>query len=243
MCQVGSDPSTSPSPYRVLTQLLLSCVQTIEDILSTLTPPPYSVDVSIVLQSVRVRHSPRLVRETVELAIESAGFDIESPIPHNSIAATKRESISQSISSCFTAKQSKHIAQCSLCQSGEDHAHVITQLPISENIPEVSGSPAEEQGPVVLSLSIGGMTCAACSNTLTRLISEVDGVSDVVVDLMGHSARVVVDSQNLTPVVIETIEDAGFDAEVVKTEPMVKAPTRETTSRTISLKVDGMYCQ
>ena len=87
------------------------------------------------------------------------------------------------------------------------------------------------------------MTCAACSNTLTRLLSEVDGVSNVVVDLMGHSARVVADSQKLTPVVIETIEDAGFDAEVVKTESMVKTPTQETTSRTISLKVDGMYCQ
>ena len=87
------------------------------------------------------------------------------------------------------------------------------------------------------------MTCAACSNTLTRLLSEVDGVADVVVDLMGHSARVVVDSQKLTPTVIETIEDAGFDGEVVKTEPVVKTPTQETTSRTISLKVDGMYCQ
>lgn len=227
------------TPYDTLTQLLLSCVQTIEDVLSTLTPPPHSVDVSIVLQSVRVRHSPRLVRETIEPAIESAGFDIESPTPHDPIVATKRESIS----SFFTTKQNKHIAQCLLCQSGGAPAHAATQLPVSENIPEVSGPPAEEQGPVALSLSVGGMTCAACSNTLTRLLSEVDGVSDVVVDLMGHSARVVVDSQKLTPVVIETVEDAGFDAEVVKTEPIVKTPTQETTSRTISLKVDGMYCQ
>ena len=222
---------------------LLSCVQTIEDALATLTPPPYSVDVSIVLQSVRVRHDPKLDQETIELAIESAGFDIASLAPQDSPTATKRESISQSISSFFTAKQSKHIAQCSLCQSGEAHAHVTTHLPISEKISEVPGSPAEEQGPTTLSLSVGGMTCAACSNTLTRLLSEVDGVSDVVVDLMGHSARVVVDSQKLTPAVIETIEDAGFDAEVVKAEPLVKAPTQETAIRTISLKVDGMHSQ
>lgn len=241
--QVGSDSSTPPSPYGTLTQLL-SCVQTIEDVLSTLTPPPYSIDVSIALQSVRVRHNPSLVRETIELAIESAGFDIESPIPRDSITVTKRESFSQTISGFFAAKQSKHIAQCLLCQSDEAHAHVISQLPVSEKILEDSGSPAEEQGPTALSLSIGGMTCTACSNTLTRLLSEVDGVSNVVVDLMGHSARVVVDSQKLTPAVIETIEDAGFDGEVVKTEPMIKTPTQqETTSRTISLKVDGMYCQ
>jgi Cu+-exporting ATPase len=180
-----------------------------------------------------------LARETIELAVESAGFDIEPPAPHDSTVATKRESIS----SFFTAKRSKHIAQCLHCQSGETHPQVVTQPPVAEKIEEISGGPTEEQGPVALSLSIGGMTCAACSNTLTRLLSEVDGVSDVVVDLMGHSARVVVDSQRLASAVIETIGDAGFDGEVVKTEPIDKMQTQETTSRTISLKVDGMHCQ
>lgn len=87
------------------------------------------------------------------------------------------------------------------------------------------------------------MTCAACSNTLTRLLSEVDGVTDVAVDLMGHSARVVVESRGLTLVVVETIEGAGFDAEVVKVESLVQAPARQTAARTVSLKVDGMYCE
>ena len=196
---------------------------------------------SIVLQSVRVRHDPRLSQETIELAIESAGFDTESPTPEGSPLATKRENFSQSISSFLSTKQSKHVAQCSLCQSGEAQVHATTQLPAPDKILEVPEPPAE--GPVALSLSVGGMTCAACSNTLTRLLSEVDGVFDVVVDLMGHSARVVVDSQRLSPVVIETIEDAGFDAEVVKAEPLVKAPAQETTTRTISLKVDGMHCR
>jgi len=227
----------------VLTRPLLSCVQTIENVLSTLTPPPRSVDVSIVLQSVRVRHDPKLSRETIERAIETAGFDVESPVSQDSLAAPQGENFSQSISSLFPTKRGNHIAQCSLCQSGEAPVPVITHLPAAEKITEISESPAEGQGPVTLSLSVGGMTCAACSNTLTRLLSEVDGASDVVVDLMGHSARVVVESQKLTPTVIETIEDAGFDAEVVKTEPLVKVPTQETITRTISLKVDGMYCQ
>jgi len=182
-----------------------------------------------------------LSQETIELAIEIAGFDIDSPGREGSQPAIKRENFSQSISSFLSTKHNKHIAQCSLCQSGEAQAHGITHLPAPDEILEVPESPTE--GPVALSLSIGGMTCAACSNTLTRLLSEVDGVSDVVVDLMGHSARVVVDSQKLTPAVIETVEDAGFDAEVAKAEPLVKAPVQETTTRTISLKVDGMHCQ
>ena len=211
--------------------------------LSTLTPQPYSVDVSIVLQSVRVRHDPELSQRAIGISIETAGFDIESPAPQDSRAATKRESFSQSILNSLSAKRSKHIAQCSLCQSDEAYPHAVPCPPSTEKLLEVSESPAEEQGPVALSLSIGGMTCAACSNTLTRLLSEVDGVSDVVVDLMGHSARVVVESQKSTPIVVETIEDAGFDAEVVKAEPLTKAPTQEITTRTIHLKVDGMHCQ
>jgi hypothetical protein len=42
---------------------------------------------------------------------------------------------------------------------------------------------------------------------------------------------------------METIEDAGFDAEMVKVEPLVKEPIQETTTRTISLRVDGMHCE
>ena len=85
--------------------------------------------------------------------------------------------------------------------------------------------------------------CVACPNTITRLLSEVNGVSDAVADLMSHSARVVVESQKLTPVVVETIEDAGFDVEVVKVEPTNKTATRETATRIISLKIGGMYCE
>lgn len=219
-----------------------SCVSTIEVALSTLTPPPYSVDVSIVLQSIRVRHSPRLDQKTIELAINNAGFDIESPTLH-SLAANKPETSPKNIPSFFSAKQRKHIAQCSLCQSDGTRTYVIPELPILGRDPEIPRIPTGEQGPATLSLSVGGMTCAACSNTLTRLLSEVDGVADVVVDLMGHSARVVVESQKLTPVVVETIEDAGFEAEVVKVDPLARAQTQETATRTISLKIDGMYCE
>lgn len=208
--------------------------------LSTLTPPPYSVDVSIVLQSVRVRHDPGLSQKAIGLAIETAGFDIESPTPQDSPPANKQESLSQSILNSLSAKQSKHIAQCSLCQSDENAG---PHLSVEEKLPEVAESPAEEQGPVAVSLSIGGMTCTACSNTLTRLLSGVDGVSDAVVDLMGHSARVVVESQKLTPIVVETVEDAGFDAEVIKVEPLVKVQSQKITTRTIHLKIDGMHCQ
>lgn len=220
-----------------------SCVRTIEDVLSALTPPPNIIDVSIVLQSVRVCHSPKLNLKTIQVAIENAGFDIEPSAPQDALVATKRELFSQNIPSFFSAKQRKHVDQCLYCKSGEAHAYVISELPASESVPEVARYLAEEQGPAALSLSVGGMTCAACSSTLTRLLSEVDGVTDAVVDLMGHSARVVVRSQKLTPVVVETIEDAGFDAEVVKVEPLVRAKIQETATRTISLKVDGMYCE
>lgn len=218
----------------------LSCVCTIEDVLSALTPPPDSFDISIVPQSVTVRHNPELDQKAIELAMENAGFDVESPTPHDASVVTRRETLSENF---LSKKRSKHIAQCSFCQADETPTYVITELPTSESVLEVSNTPSEEHGPATLTLSVGGMTCAACSNTLTRLLSEVDGVIEAVVDLMGHSARVIIESHELTSVVVETIEDAGFDAELVKVEPLVQTPIRETTTRTISLKVGGMYCE
>lgn len=210
----------------------------------SLDPPPYSVDVSIVIQSVKVRHTFKLDKRAIELAIEDAGFDIEPATSlHDSFVEAGEKILYNGVSTLFTPKQEKHLAQCSVCQSAEAQTCDTTEPTLSKGTPSDSRASVQEEDPAVLSLSVGGMTCTACSNTLTRLLSEVDGVTDTGVDFMGHSARVVVESQKLTAVVIETIEGAGFDAEVVKVEPLVKAQAQETPTRTISLKVDGMYCE
>ncbi|KAI0268210.1 Cu-transporting P-type ATPase [Gloeopeniophorella convolvens] len=97
-------------------------------------------------------------------------------------------------------------------------------------------------GPLNISLSIGGMTCASCSSTITRLLSELQGVTDVSVNLIGNSAALVVQSKDLLPEVQETIESAGYEVSVVDIKP-VKADTSSSgdqQQRTIIKSLDRL---
>ena len=101
-------------------------------------------------------------------------------------------------------------------------------------------------GPLRLTLSVGGMTCAACSSTVTRLLSEEDGITGVSVNLMGNSATLVVKSKELITVVKEVIESAGYEASVVGVEPLQVTPdTMEVVhgQRTVALRIEGMFCE
>ncbi|KAF8272042.1 hypothetical protein EI94DRAFT_1718882 [Lactarius quietus] len=100
-------------------------------------------------------------------------------------------------------------------------------------------------GPLRVSLSIGGMTCASCSSTVTRLLSELGGVTDVSVNLMGNSATLVVESKKLIPEVQDVIESAGYEVSVVDVDPVQAIPDTSGAPwgrRTVALRVEGMFC-
>ena len=105
---------------------------------------------------------------------------------------------------------------------------------------------SQMDGPLRVSLSIGGMTCASCSSTITRLLSELGGVTDVSVNLMGNSATLVVESKKLIPEVQDVVDSAGFEVSVVNFEPVRAIPDASSTSwgrRTVALRIEGMFCE
>lgn len=123
-------------------------------------------------------------------------------------------------------------------------ADIVDLRPIQ---PGSSGEEGEN-GPYTVLMSIQGMTCASCSTTITRLVSELDDVEDVNVNLLGNSASVVVQHRKVIDAVVEVIEDAGYDATVTSVEPVKRSPSRmgsktQSSTRTVSLQVDGMFCQ
>ncbi|HET9148445.1 MAG TPA: heavy metal-associated domain-containing protein [Acetobacteraceae bacterium] len=62
----------------------------------------------------------------------------------------------------------------------------------------------------VTNLSISGMTCSGCVNSVTRALSRVSGVSDVAVDLDAGKARV---SGSADPqALLAAVEKAGYEA-------------------------------
>ncbi|KAI9771884.1 MAG: hypothetical protein M1840_001654 [Geoglossum simile] len=126
--------------------------------------------------------------------------------------------------------------------SRESSAANSTQLPFVK----VETSDDQSHQAERLYLSISGMTCASCVDSVTRKIEEVSGASEVAVDFIGKSAVVVVARKDLVNEVIAKVDEAGFEAELVSSEPLTPSsldPKLQASSvmRTVSLRVEGMF--
>ena len=67
-----------------------------------------------------------------------------------------------------------------------------------------------------LTMSIGGMTCAACTNSIKRALRGIEYIKSINVDLMTNSARVHFSGPgSLSVAIIEAIEDIGYEASIV----------------------------
>jgi P-type Cu+ transporter len=97
-----------------------------------------------------------------------------------------------------------------------------------------------------VTLSVIGMTCAACPSIIIQLLSELEGVTDVSVNLIGNSASMVVKSKKLITGVQEAIESAKYEASVAKVEPIqitLRAMEVVQERRTVALHIEGMFCE
>ncbi|KAJ5934893.1 hypothetical protein N7466_004440 [Penicillium verhagenii] len=77
----------------------------------------------------------------------------------------------------------------------------------------------DKRGHMVTTVSIGGMTCGACTSSVQNAFVDVDGVVQFNISLLAERAVIVHDRSILTAKAILTlVEDAGFDASIVSSE-------------------------
>ncbi|KAI0474092.1 heavy metal translocatin [Xylariaceae sp. FL0804] len=105
-------------------------------------------------------------------------------------------------------------------------------------------------------LRVGGMTCGACTSAVEAGFKGVVGVGSVSVSLVMERAVVMHDPQRISAEQIqETIEDRGFEAEVLATDLPSALPTPRTprtatldesldeaTTTVTTIAVEGMTC-
>ena len=92
-------------------------------------------------------------------------------------------------------------------------------------------------------ITIGGMTCSACVNSITNALKELNGVEEVNVSLLTERATVLFNKQITVEEILETVEDVGFDASLIKVDEVTSAvvSTANTTTdiNDIDLKIHG----
>ncbi|KAK6455585.1 copper-transporting P1-type ATPase [Scheffersomyces xylosifermentans] len=93
---------------------------------------------------------------------------------------------------------------------------------------------------------ITGMTCVACANSIQSAVKELPFVLDSGINVVTKSGQFILeesatDKEDHLEKLKETIEDCGFDFEVLKKEKINYTSSRKK-SRTINISVEGMFC-
>jgi len=101
---------------------------------------------------------------------------------------------------------------------------------------ELVAPQASELGQV--DLDISGMSCAACSARIERVLSKLEGVESVSINLAGESGRVIFKKDLLSQRKIrETIANLGFEARPVSAQQNLFTQKREeTAARLLKMK-------
>jgi heavy metal translocating P-type ATPase len=93
-------------------------------------------------------------------------------------------------------------------------------------------------------VAIGGMTCASCSNNITREMKKKTWVKDITVNLLTNSASVDVEGRANADKLVEAIEDLGYDAALDAVVSVAQeAAAEEGHERTVEIRIDGLYCE
>lgn len=89
-----------------------------------------------------------------------------------------------------------------------------------------------------LHLALSGMSCAACSARIERVLKAADGVAEASVNLAAESASVTYDPRAVRPAdLIQLIKDAGFGAQVVsRSAALFEERRREAEERLAAQK-------
>ncbi|KAG2419712.1 hypothetical protein HFD88_004508 [Aspergillus terreus] len=93
-------------------------------------------------------------------------------------------------------------------------------------------------------ISIGGMSCASCVNSITNEVEQMDFVKEVTVNLLTNSATVVVTGpRSNVDKVIEQIDDMGFEASLNEARQINKqVSTQRSSTYVAEIAIGGMTC-
>jgi len=108
-----------------------------------------------------------------------------------------------------------------------------------------------ESGISATTLHVGGMTCGACTSAVEGAFKDMAGIKSFSISLLSERAVIEHDTHIISPEMLaETIEDTGFDAEILESKAAEPAPGKPKMRRksngknliTTTVAIEGMTC-
>lgn len=137
---------------------------------------------------------------------------------------------------------------------GFDAEVLSTDLPVTQSADDHFLSDSEDEDmdadthTSTTTLSVGGMTCGACTSAVEGAFKDVAGIKSFSISLLSERAVIEHDTTIISAAKLaETIEDVGFDAEVLDTvaaTPVSRKSKAQKKQKTLTttLSVEGMTC-
>lgn len=220
-----------------------SCVSHLGDSLSNLNPQPLSISHSIVNHTLTISHSTALKVEDIATAIEAAGYDvfsaISNPLSDTVTLAEMGDGEIQDFLGVFLdralqrwksrgddpgepeRKLKRHLENCELCRAKQSRLSVDCEDAQASYAPSTRGdgqfvvvesSPSAELYEV--SLLIEGMSCSSCVAKITEALKFKPWVKSIDVNLLTHSALLLVYGRLHTDEIVRAVTDLGYEASI-----------------------------
>ncbi|KAI8933763.1 hypothetical protein NX059_009475 [Plenodomus lindquistii] len=182
-------------------------------------------------------------------AIES-GFQGVKGVGNVSISLVMERAVVQHDPEVISADDVKEIIE----DRGFDAEVLSSDLPMGQDIDDHFLSDSEDEEDEVsgnlstTTLSVGGMTCGACTSAVEGAFKDVAGIKSFSISLLSERAVIEHDTKIIpAEKLAETIEDVGFDAEVldsVAALPTTKKSRKQKKQRTLTttVAIEGMTC-
>jgi P-type Cu+ transporter len=242
-----------------------SCLSYIQEVLNILQPAPLSATANYVSHEVTIIHFPELSANSISRALSDAAFEVQSVrtedgfgngiYEQDAVQAPQEwlEQAAQTLSeqaSTLSWRQTtahpgllgdanhqlneKHIEHCVTCQKSNEKVEISEDFVVA--IPEVQKFTA--------TLSLGGMTCAACILSINEGVQELQFLEDVSVSLLTNSATVTfAGPKDNIGQIVERIEDRGYGCHVENIVEVGGLPENdEQAERTVMIRITGMLC-
>lgn len=179
-------------------------------------------------------------------AIES-GFQDVNGVGNVSISLVMERAVVLHDPNVISAEQVKEIIE----DRGFDAEVLSSDLPLAAPDHFLSDSEDEDEldsHVATTTLSVGGMTCGACTSAVEGAFKDVAGVKSFSISLLSERAVIEHDTSVIPAATLaEMIEDVGFDAEIVDTAVQSAGKgsskgSKEKKSLTTTISVEGMTC-
>ncbi|KAL6817909.1 E1-E2 ATPase domain-containing protein [Trichoderma sp. SZMC 28015] len=155
------------------------------------------------------------------------------------------------------ATKAAHLENCEACKAHRPHdeedadqklkssfsSSSLRKDPTIDTVPLDAVVTGDESPPPLwrATVSVGGMTCAACVTAITDELQKLSWVSKVAVNLVGNSATIDFVGVDKEKELVEAIEDIGYDAAIDQVVDLnEKKPLSD--ERHVEIRIDGIFC-